>query len=294
MLSSPDLASAGADSIGALADLALAFSPATASLHGVTLHIPITAALTKTYTLPPTYTSRKEGKDAISRIALRDGIIGLYEEKFKERLEKDSGGYLSFSQSGDASGKEQGVEGRDAIAVLNKECTECFGNVKALGWKFSSVNEEPDPKKQEKEDGELSRAPSALSRSPTDLARAFSEVGITPSAASTNTVQLHGVTLTVTLHPPTAANLPSSAPAAQTGFLSFPVPPTFLTRQHARMAAAAAALKGGAVAEMKRAKKQWGAKAGSGGQQAKPEKKPEMILPTAGSVKYEDLKNLSK
>lgn len=141
--------------------------------------------------------------------------------------------------------------------------------------------------------GTGSGCPLGLPSSLADFARPSSTAGITPSAASSAPIQLHGVTLTILLHPPTAANLPSSAPSSKTGFLSFPVPPTFLTRQHARMAAAAAALKGGAVAEMKRAKKEWGDKAGLG-KQGKPEKKPEVILPTAGSVKYEDLKNLSK
>lgn len=250
----------------------------------MTLTIPITPTLIKTYTLPPTFTSRREVKDAVARLALRDGVVKLYADAFKQRLETESGGYLDFSvaaaEGAGEGGAPPGVEGRDAIAVLNKACTECSGNVKPLVWKFQHAKGPAG----EEEEGEPHSTAQLLTRIPIalDSRPPLSDHLVTSTSTST---QRYGVTLTILLHP--------------TGLLTFHIPATHHSRQHVRMAAAAAALRGGAVEAMKEAKSVWGERAGVGSGEEKKkgkekEKKKVEKVPVAGSVRFEDLKELTK
>lgn len=269
----------------------------TANLHAPTLHIPITPQLTKHYSLPCTFTSRREAKDTLARVALRDGILTLYENAFKARLEVDSGGYLSFAGVA-AGGKKEGT--RDAIAALNKEVTDAFGGVKGMKWEFSSVEQGPDVQEEKKRAEGLSVSPSFSHFSSPPLPRAdllpfaalhLANPGLTPAPSAP--LLLYGVTLLLTLHPPSP-----SAPHPS-GIISFTVPPVHHTRQHARQACAALALKEGLVDEVREAKRQFGALAGRGGgrrekEEGKGDGKGQEEIPKAGSVSKEGLKGLTK
>lgn len=129
------------------ADRPAVFS-STANLHAPTLHVPITADLTKHYSLPCTFTSRREARDALARVALRDNILGLYEEAFKARLEVDSGGYLSFGGAQGAGGRKQSnPRDTDAISTLNAAVTEAFAGVKGMKWQFMTEEKPLDADK---------------------------------------------------------------------------------------------------------------------------------------------------
>lgn len=158
--------------------------------------------------------------------------------------------------------------------MLNKEVTAAFGNVKALVWTFSSVIGESDQP--------------ATSKFPISfVCREESEGkadGFTATALPPNVVPvssgptLHGVKLDVILTP--------------TSTRSFSVDPIYRTKNHARMAAAMAALKAGIVDEVKAAKRD--NPTGFGAQALKKEKKPQTPTPKAGSVAYEDLAEMEK
>lgn len=101
------------------------------------------------FTVPQTFRSHREAKDAAARLALEADVPNQYERAFKERLKRDSGGYI---QSGDvnlvevaadveaeeeAAGDESERDGPlDSIALLNREVKAAFGGIKNwLGWK---------------------------------------------------------------------------------------------------------------------------------------------------------------
>lgn len=103
--------------------------------HGVTLTVPISTTLTKVYALEPTFSSRRDAKEQVTRQALRDGVPALYEEAFKERLQIDTGGYISFNGG-------EGAVALDPVAVLGKDTATVLGSQKPLV--YITTTREPD------------------------------------------------------------------------------------------------------------------------------------------------------
>ncbi|KAK4053349.1 hypothetical protein OIO90_003961 [Microbotryomycetes sp. JL221] len=103
-------------------------------LHGATVTCPISADIEKHYEVDPVYSSRKEAKDAVTRVALHQGIVELYEDHARTRTGAAfATGEVSMSTGKRASDLPPGVL-KDAIEILNREAIAAFGSVKSLKW----------------------------------------------------------------------------------------------------------------------------------------------------------------
>ncbi|GAA5847547.1 hypothetical protein JCM9279_005289 [Rhodotorula babjevae] len=119
--------------------------------HACRLTVPVSPTSTLTFLTPTTFTSHRSAKDAAARLALEAGVSAHYERAFKERLERESGGYLQFdATSGQGAVLKKQVEGAegvetsdkesmDPVVLLQAEVKSAFGGVnKFVEWSFGT------------------------------------------------------------------------------------------------------------------------------------------------------------
>ncbi|GAA6050774.1 hypothetical protein NBRC10513_004274 [Rhodotorula toruloides] len=237
------------------------------SVHSCVLTVPISPSSPPlVFTTSQTFRSHREAKDAAARLALEADVPAQYEQAFKQRLSRDSGGYIQFGEItvADAAVADRHVEEEadedgserdgplDSIALLNREVRAAFGGLKGwLDWKHKHA-EDSTPQK----------------------------------------TQL-GATLTV-IFPVTTAH-PQPPPP-----FTVSVPPHYHTKHHARLACIAAAFREGLVGRLepyKRDREEEKRKAQEERKKRDEERRAErergvFEMPRAGTVKYEDLVRL--
>ncbi|KAM0787215.1 hypothetical protein ACM66B_006453 [Microbotryomycetes sp. NB124-2] len=109
-------------------------------LHGVIVTCPISSTSSKQWQVDAVYSSRRDAKDAVTRLALKDGIIELYHEHASSRASTSaarSGPSLPSRASATAAAAVSQLPPdvrKDAIEVLNREALAAFGSVKCLKW----------------------------------------------------------------------------------------------------------------------------------------------------------------
>ncbi|GAA5958226.1 hypothetical protein JCM10213_006841, partial [Rhodosporidiobolus nylandii] len=225
--------------------------------HGCTLHVPVLLSDVRSYTVQPLFPSHREAKDAAARLALKDGVPQLWEAAYRERLKKDSGGYITFAASGDTprevegqgEGEKQG-EAVEPIALLNKEVKAAFGGVSRwISWEHQAVPQ--------------------------------------PSSNGKVAQPLLSATLTLAF-PPTTLYPDPPAP------LAYSVSARYHTKHHAYTACALSAFKGGVVDKLKPYREERRAELeGKKAERAREKKeKNEKPLPRAGTVPWEALQEL--
>ncbi|KAK4048896.1 hypothetical protein OIV83_004452 [Microbotryomycetes sp. JL201] len=103
-------------------------------LHGVIITCPVSPRLSQTWQVDPVFLSRKEAKDAVTRLALKNGIMETYSEHARTRQPP----MVTTGSNGPAravSGSKLPSDvQKDAIEVLNREAVAAFGSVKCLKW----------------------------------------------------------------------------------------------------------------------------------------------------------------
>lgn len=136
------------------------------SVHSCILTVPISPSSPPlVFATSQTFHSHREAKDAAARLALEADVPAQYEQAFKQRLNRDSGGYIQFGEItiadaavADAHVEEDADEDGserdgplDSIALLNREVRAAFGGLKGwLDWKHkhaegASVFSGPEP-----------------------------------------------------------------------------------------------------------------------------------------------------
>ncbi|GAA5960415.1 hypothetical protein JCM10213_006258, partial [Rhodosporidiobolus nylandii] len=223
--------------------------------HGCTLHVPVLLSDVRSYTVQPLYPNHREAKDAAARLALKDGVPQLWEAAYRERLKKDSGGYITFAAPG-AAPEENSAKGEkqdeavEPIALLNKEVRAAFGGVSRwISWEHQAVAQ--------------------------------------PSNNGKVAQPLLSATLTLSF-PPTTLYPDPPAP------LAYSVPACYHTKHHAYTACALSAFKGGVVDKLKPYREERRAELeGKKAERAREKKeKNEKPLPRAGTVPWEELQEL--
>ncbi|EGU11767.1 Proteophosphoglycan ppg4 [Rhodotorula toruloides ATCC 204091] len=129
------------------------------SVHSCVLTVPISPSSPPlVFTTSQTFRSHREAKDAAARLALEADVPAQYEQAFKQRLSRDSGGYIQFGEItvADAAVADRHVEEEadedgserdgplDSIALLNREVRAAFGGLKGwLDWKHKHAEGDP-------------------------------------------------------------------------------------------------------------------------------------------------------
>ncbi|GAA5821104.1 hypothetical protein JCM3770_005519 [Rhodotorula araucariae] len=108
--------------------------------HGCRLTVPVSPFSTLTFLTPTTYANHRDAKDAAARLALEAGVPAQYEAAFKDRLNRESGGIITFG-AGVAEGAAGDTDGpHDPVLLLQAEVRNAFGGVnKYVEWVHTHV-----------------------------------------------------------------------------------------------------------------------------------------------------------
>ncbi|GAA6030493.1 hypothetical protein JCM8097_006173 [Rhodosporidiobolus ruineniae] len=236
--------------------------------HGCTLFVPITSDDVRTFTVPTTYSSHREAKDAAAREALKSDVPKFWEEAYQQRMQVDSGGYITFASSTGAgavasrlaqTGDDQPATGDgtvNPIELLGQEVRAALGGVaKWMSWSYTTV------------------APEVA----------------TSSTTATTGQPLISASLSISF--PTTVSSPTRLPS-----LTYSVPPRYQSKHHAYTACALAAYRDGIVEKLKPFKDERAAEAErkkGDRERVKVERKLKPV-PKTGTVKWEDLEARDK